>query len=305
MRPGGWKTRKIGMASAHIMTRRYSTIGMAGFMALVLLACLPAPAAAQQDYTPEDTTYYEDEYYDEYYEGEFYEEEYLEEEEYYGEEDEYYYEEEGEYFEEDDTYYDEEGFYEEFGEEFLDELEPEEEEGLNLADDQAGEVELQEIERPKIKEPRVIRGYTAKVSVTSPWLVGLGFDRWWYSYIDARLALDLPRKKDAGPLAPSYSLEASTFSFVNDHPRGGQFRGVALQALLRIPVGPLDLAAGGGIYASGSNVRGGMLFGVGYTVPFIRFIALSVESRLIYIQNATPTGAAYWLDAGGSIGYPF
>ena len=297
------------------MTKHCSTIGMAGLVALVLLACLPGPATAQQYYPPEDTTYYEEEYFDEYYEGEFYEEGYegeffeegiWEEEGYFGEEGEYYYEEEGEYLEGDEFYFDEEGFDETFEEEFLEDLEPEEGvEGLDLADDQAGEVELQEIERPKIKEPRVIRGYTAKVSVASPWLVGLGFDAFWYSYIDARLSLDLPRKKGAGRLAPAYTLEVATFSFVNDHPRGGQFRGVALQALMRIPVRPLEISAGGGMYASGSDVRGGMLFGASYTIPFIRFIAITLESRLTYVPNATATGSAYWLDVGGSIGYPF
>jgi len=290
------------------MTKQYSTIGMAGLAALVLLAYLPEPAAAQQYYPEEDTTYYEDEYFDEYYEGEFYEEYYDEGEEGYFGEEEYYYEEEGEYLEE-DAYYDEEGFDETFEEEFYEGLEPlEGEEDLDLADDQAGEVELQEIERPKVKEPRVKRGYTAKVSVASPWMVGLGFDAFWYSYVDARFALDLPRKKDGGRLgrlAPAYTLEAGTFSFVNYHPRGGQFRGVALQALIRLPVGPLEVLAGGGMYASGSDVRGGMLFGTSYTVPFIRFIAITFESRLTFVQNATATGSAYWLDAGGSIGYPF
>ncbi len=179
------------------------------------------------------------------------------------------------------------------------------EEDLDLADDQAGEVELQEIEQRKIREPRVIRGYTAKVSVASPVMVGLGFDAFWYSYIDARVALDLPRKAGAGSLAPAYSLEVATFSFVNDHPRGGQFRGVALQALMRIPLGPLKVSAGGGMYASGSDIRGGMLFGAGYTIPFIRFLDITAESRLTYIQDATPSGAAYWLDIGGSIGYRF
>ncbi|MBA7604277.1 MAG: hypothetical protein GH143_07200 [Calditrichaeota bacterium] len=166
-------------------------------------------------------------------------------------------------------------------------------------------MELQEIEQPKIKEPRVKRGYTAKVSVASPWMVGLGFDAFWYSYVDVRFALDLPRKKDGGRLAPAYTLEAGTFSFVNKHPRRGQFRGVALQALIRLPVGPLEVLAGGGMYASGSNVRGGMVFGTSYTIPFIRFIAITFESRLTFVQNATATGSAYWLDIGGSIGYPF
>ncbi len=312
--PGGWTTGKIGMVSTHIMTRQYSTFGMACFAALVLLACLPVPAAAQQYYPEQDTTYYEDEYYDEYsedefYEGEYYEEDYGEGEEgFFGEED-YYYEEEGEYYEEGDEYYDEEGFDETFEEDFLDELEPEEGvEYLDLADDQAGEVELQEIERPQVKEPRPKRGYTAKVSAASPWLAGMGFDALWYSYVDARFALDLPRKKDGGRLgrlAPAYTLEASTFSFINNHPRGGRFRGVALQALIRLPIGPLEVLAGGGMYASGINVRGGMVFGASYTVPFIRFIAITFESRLTFVQNATAAGSAYWLDVGGSIGYPF
>ncbi|UCD37506.1 MAG: hypothetical protein JSW54_11845 [Fidelibacterota bacterium] len=282
---------------------------IAVLVAMAFVAFVPR-LAFPQEYFPEDTTdyYYEDEYYEgEYYEGEYddtyYEDEYYGEEDY-GEED-YYYEGEEEYYE-DDTYYDEEGFDETFDEEYLEDVEPVAgEEDLELADDQAGEVELQEIEQPKVKEPRVIRGYTARVSVSSPWLVGAGFDAWWYSYIDARVALDLPRKAEAGTLAPAYTIEVGTFSFENTHPSGGLFRGVAIQAMMRFPLRPLEVAAGGGIYASGSNVRGGMFFGTSYTIPFIRFLAITLESRFTYVQDAVVSGSAYWLDVGGSIGYRF
>ena len=283
---------------------------MAGAALLAGLMALPAAVAGQQT-TDEDTIgFYDDEFYDdEYYDDEYYdeagEEGYFEDEngyfdeggdEFYGEDDEYY---------GDDEFYDE-GFEEGFEDEFLDDLDPGEmEDDLDLADDSGGEVELQEVEKRKIKKPRVIRGYLAKVAVASPWLAGLGFDSFWYSTIDARVALDLPRKAGAGALAPAYTLEVSTFSFENLHPAGGKFAGVALQGLMRIPVGPVEGSVGIGIFGSGSDFRGGMLFGTSYTIPFIRFIALTLESRLTYVQNATATGASYWLDVGGSIGYPF
>ena len=82
-----------------------------------------------------------------------------------------------------------------------------------MADDQAGEVELQELELKEVKEPRVLRGYTAKLSMASPWQVGLGFDSWWYSFIDTRLSLDLPRKTTLGAVQVAYTLEVATFSF--------------------------------------------------------------------------------------------
>ena len=280
----------------------------------VALMLLPANGGAQEFFSEDTSGYYDEEYGDfyddEYFEGEYYEDEYTDEfgdegyfddEDYFGEGEEGYYGEEDEFYD-DDTFYDDEGFEEEF----LGEGDPfEAEDDLELADDSAGEVELQEIEKPKIKVPRVIRGYNAKIVVISPWLVGLGFDSFWYSTIDVRVALDLPRKGGAGALAPAYSLEVGTFSFVNQHPIGGKFAGVSLQGLMRIPLGPIEALAGGGIYASGGDIRGGMVFGATYRIPFIKFLWFTVDSRLTYVQDATATGASYWLDVGGSIGYPF
>ncbi|MFB0516977.1 MAG: hypothetical protein ACETWG_10315 [Candidatus Neomarinimicrobiota bacterium] len=299
----------MNLAHALIMIKNFGARGMAGLGILTLLAFPFNLAKAQQEYAPEDTIDYDWGEYDEYYEGEYYDEYsdegYFEEDTGYGGEEDYYYEDEGGYLEE-DVYYDDEGFDETLDEEFLEDIEPEEGvDDLELADDQAGEVELQEIEQKKIREPRVIRGYTAKLSVASPFMAGLGFDPFWHSYIDYRVTLDLPRKVGAGPLAPSYALEVATFSFENQHPRGGEFSGVALLAMMRFPLGPLKVSAGGGMFASGSDVRGGLLFGGGYTIPFIRFIDLTIESRLIYVQEATLSGAAYWLDVGGSLGYRF
>jgi len=302
------------IVSMPAINKRFRISSVAGVLAVVLLASLPRLVAAQQEYLPEDTTdyyldeseeYYEDEYYEGEYDEEYYDEGYFEDEDYRGEEEDYYYEDEGEYYEEEGTYYEDEGFDETFEDEFLEELEPGEEEDLELVDDQAGEVELQEIEKKKIKAPRVIRGYTAKVSVASPFMVGLGFDAFWYSYIDARVTLDLPQKAGAGMLAPAYAFEVATFSFENQHPSGGKFSGVALLALMRFPIGPLKVSAGGGMFASGSDITGGMTFGTGYTIPFIQFIDLTVESRFTFVQNATPSGPGYWLDVGGSIGYRF
>ena len=113
------------------------------------------------------------------------------------------------------------------------------------------------------------------------------------------------------PWPPAYTLEVATFSFDNLHPasdssaQSAQFAGIALQGLMRIPVGSLEAQAGLGVYASGSAFRGGVLFGASYTVPFIKFLGITFESRLTYVQDATPAGPAYWLDVGGSIGYPF
>ena len=309
------------MVCMPILSKRSLLYSLAIWVVGGALAALPTTGFAQ-DYYPDDTTgYYEDEYYDdqyyedEYYEGEYYEDEYYEGEYYdegYG--DEYYeedygaegYSDEGEYYE-DDAYYDQEGFDDTFDDTYLEEVGPVESQAdLDLADDQAGEVELQEIEKPKIRKPRVIRGYNAKVSVASPWLVGLGFDSFWYSYIDARVTLDLPRKAGAGALAPAYSFEVGTFSFENMHPSGGEFGGVSIQALMRIPLGPVEAATGGGLYVSGGDVKGGGVFGVSYTLNLLRFLAFTVESRLTYVHDATPTGdAAFWMDVGGSFGFRF
>ena len=301
--------------------------GLFTVLIFVFICWLPATTDAQE-YFYEDTTYYEDdyyyedegyyedqgeyyyedEYYDEYYEGEVYDdpssEGYYEDDYYY--EDEGYYEDQGEYYYEDDTYYEDTGFDEGLDERYLEEVGPvEQQDELELVDDQAGEVELQEIEKPRIREPRVIRGYTAKVSVASPYLATLGFDSFWYSYIDARLALDFPRRGGEGTLAPAYTVELASFSFENLHPSGGLFRGVAVQGLMRIPLGPMEALAGGGLYVAGSNVKGGAVFGAQYSLQIVRWLSITAESRLIYVHDAAPAGAGLWMDIGGSIGYRF
>jgi hypothetical protein len=311
------------VCSTSDLARKWGKIILPVFL---LTSWIPLTISAQE-YFPEDTTYYEDdyyyedeggyqdegyyedEYYDEYYEGENYDdtsgEGYYEDDYYYEEGDEYY-EDQGEYYYEDDTYYEEEGFDEGLDEQYLEEVGPvEQQDELELVDDQAGEVELQEIEKPKIREPRVIRGYTARVSVASPFLATLGFDSFWYSYIDARLSLDFPRKGGEGALAPAYSVELTTFSFENLHPTGGLFQGVALHGLMRIPLGPIEAIAGGGLYVSGSNVKGGAIFGAQYSLQIVRWLSITAESRLAYVNDAAPTGAGLWMDVGGSIGYRF
>jgi hypothetical protein len=253
---------------------------------------------AAQEFFDDDTTYYEDEYYDDYdTEGYFGDEEDygVEGDEYY--EDEYY--EEGEYYDE-DAYYEDEYYDDEFGDEAVDE-------GLDLADDRAGELELVEVaelEQKAIKEPRVLRGYTVKVAVVSPWYAGLGLNSWWYSNIDVRLAVDIPRKGDLAGLALGYSVEISTYKFEHTHPSGGEFGGVAMLALMRVPLGPLTVTAGGGIYGF-ATITGGMVFGASYTLPFFKYIDITVDSRLNYVQGGLPAGAAYWLDVGGSFGMKF
>ncbi len=287
-------------------------LGWALLAGLVLLAAAPEPVAAQE-FFDDDSTYYEDEYYDDDDAGGYFgeEEEYgVEDDEYYEDE---YYDDEGEYYDDEGEYSDEDAYYEdeyydegeleyddEFGDEAVDE-------GLDLADDQAGEVELgevAEIEQKRIKEPRILRGYTVKLAVVSPWYAGLGLNSWWYSYIDARVAVDIPRKGDLAGLSLGYTVEIATYKFEHTYPSGGQFGGVALLAMMRVPLGPLTVTAGGGVYGI-ATITSGMVFGASYTLPIFKYIDITVDSRLNYVQGGLPAGAAYWLDVGGSFGMKF
>lgn len=284
------------------------------FACLGLALLLPIHIAAQDfDDTVGDT--YEDEYSDEYYDDEgYFEDDYYDEGDYPVEDgyydDEYfeggddYYEGDDEFYGDGGEFYDDEGFDDEFSDEELDEFDAEfEEEDLDLADDQAGEVELAEVERKEIKEPRIPWGYTAKVSVSSPWLVGLGLTPWWYSFIDGHFVLDFPAKSIAGQTL-SYSAEISTYSFDNKHPSGGTFQGIALLGYLRFPWGPLELSGGGGLYGF-ETITGGLMFGASYRVPFIKFLDITVDSRMNYVMKSAKGEPAYWFDIGGSIGYLF
>ncbi|MFC1481585.1 hypothetical protein ACFL6E_05010 [Candidatus Neomarinimicrobiota bacterium] len=285
--------------------------GLKIFLVMSLLYLAPTVVMAQDpvdDYDDyygdeyDDSGYFED---DSYYDDEGYEDDAYSDEdaEYYDESDEYYEDEytDDEYYDEGDEYLDE-GGYDEFGEE---EQFGEEEyaDDLELADDSVGEIELQELEQREIKQPRILKGYNAKISVVSPWYAGLGLDAWWYSYVDVRVSLDLPRGSNpAMPLI--YTLEVSSYSFENRHPSGGQFSGFALLGMVKAPVGPLLVSAGGGIYGI-EQVTAGMVFGASYEIPLFKYIFLSADTRLNYTMKGTPSGAVYWIDVGGTVGYLF
>ncbi len=278
--------------------------GLKIFLLMSLLSLAPLAVMAQEPVDDYDD-YYGDEYDDAgYFEDDgYYDDEEAYEDDGYYEEDDAYYEDEytdEEYYDEDDAYLDEAG-YDDFGDEG--QFDDEAFDDLDLADDSVDEIELQELEQREIKQPRILRGYNAKLSVVSPWYAGLGLDAWWYSNVDVRLSLDLPRKADpALPLV--YTLELSSYSFENRHPSGGKFSGVALLGMVQAPVGPLLVSAGGGIYGF-EQITAGMVFGASYEIPLFKYIYLSADSRLNYTMKGTPTGALYWIDVGGTVGYLF
>jgi len=285
--------------------------GLKIFLLISLLSMVPMAVIAQE---PVDD--YDDYYGDEYDDAGYFEDDgYYDDEEYY--EDDGYTDDDAAYYDDDADYYDDgyadDEYYEE-GEEYLDDAEYEEygDEGqfddefiddLDLADDSVGEIELQELEQREIKPPRILKGYNAKLSVVSPWYAGLGLDAWWYSFVDVRVSLDLPRKSD--PALPlTYILELSSYSFESRHPSGGKFSGVALLGMVQAPVGPLLMSAGGGIYGF-EQVTAGIVFGASYEIPLFKSIYLSADSRLNYTMKGTPSGALYWIDIGGTVGYLF
>lgn len=259
----------------------------------------------------EEDDFFADEYFDEFDDEGYFEDDssFFEEQGFGGEEasnDEFFDDEFS-----DDSFFDDEEFAveefddtaEEFDEAAIDE-EPADD--LTLADDQAGEVELSEVEQKAIKERRIIRGYIFKVAAVSPWLVGLGLDQWWASSVDARISVEFPPKYDnEGIAAPfRYLVEITSYSFVNKYPSGGNFSGAAILGMLKFPVGPIKLLAGGGIYGF-ETISAGALFGATYRIPFIKFLDITIDSRMNYTQNGTPSGATYWFDVGGSIGFRF
>ena len=291
--------------SIKLTLHRSAWTSRAALAALIFMVALPRLATAQDETTDDVFDYQDDEYYEDEFGGEFDDEGYFQDDGAFYDEDEFY--DEDTYYEDDafyeDEFYDEEGFDEVFDDEFLDDFDAEpDDEGLELADDQAGEVELQELELKEVKEPRVLRGYTAKLSVVSPWLVGSVLQT-WNSYLDVRFTLDIPRKTSLGALDINYAIEAATFSF-EDYLGRGDFKGVALLVMMRIPLGPLRMTAGGGLFG-GTTFTGGMVFGASYTLPWFQYIDITAESRFTFVQKPTVTGSSYWMDVGGTFGYLF
>ena len=278
---------------------------------LALLFLAPALAQAQSGFE-DDTVAVDDEFYeddfdaDDYFDDEYADDEFADDEFYEDElgEDDTFFDEGDEFF---DEGFDDEGFDEFSDDAFFDEGDEFEdavaEDGLDLADDQAGEVELNEVEQKEIKEPRIPWGYTAKISASSPWLVGAGLTPWWYSFVDGRVTLDFPTKTIAGQ-SLTYSAEISTFSFTHTHPSGGTIRGISVLGLGKFPFGPIELSAGAGIYGF-DVITGGMVFGASYTLSFIKVIELTTESRINYVMDSSINAAIYWMDITGSVGVSF
>ncbi len=299
--------QKIWQHMMHLIGASRRRAGLCRYLLPLALAILTPSMAHAQDAFAEDTLSYDDEYYDDDYDSEdYFEDDYYD--------DEYY---DDEYLEGDDEYYDEvdefsdEGFDEfdedEFSDEFFDENAEFEDTaadaGINLADDRAGEVELGELEQKEIKEPRIPWGYTARITASSPWLVGMGLTPWWYSFIDGRVTLDFPTKTIAGQ-SLTYAVEISSFSFTHTHPSAGTIQGISILGLAKFPWGPLEISAGAGLYGF-SVLTGGMVFGASYTLPFIKLIEVTTESRLNYVMDSSIKSAIYWMDISGSIGVSF
>lgn len=277
---------------------------------MLLIATAPDQLFGQVAET-DTTAFEEDDFFDDEFFDEFDDEGFFEDDSAFDEDDEFVDDEfVGDEFADDefsdDSFFDDEEFADEEIDETFEEFDEDTSDDLILADDQAGEVELSEIEQKVIKEPRIIRGYTFKVAAVSPWLAGLGLNEWWASSVDARVSLEFPPKYDnEGNAAPlRYLIEATSYSFVNKHPSGGNFSGAAILGILKFPVGPIKVLTGGGIYGF-ETISAGVVFGAIYKIPFIKFLDITIDSRMNYTQKGTPTGATYWFDVGGSIGFRF
>ena len=309
--------QKIWQHMGHLIGASRRRAGLGRYLLPLALAILTPSMVLAQDAFAEDTLFYDDEYYDDdydsedYFEDDYYDDEFADDE-YYDDE---YSEGDDEFFDEADEFsdegFDEEGFDEfddgEFSDEFFDDDAEFEDAaadgGINLADDRAGEVELGEVEQKEIKEPRIPWGYTARITASSPWLVGMGLTPWWYSFIDGRVTLDFPTKTIAGQ-SLTYAVEISSFSFINNHPSKGTIQGISILGLAKFPWGPLEISAGAGLYGF-SVLTGGMVFGASYTLPFIKLIEVTTESRLNYVMDSSIESAIYWMDISGSIGVRF
>ena len=300
--------QKIWQQIAHLLGPSRRRGRLRRYILPLALALLIPSLALAQDTTSFDDEYFDDDYDSEgYFDDDYYDEEYADDEyfddEYSGDDDEYY-DEADEFY---DEGFDDEGFDEFSDDEFLDEEAEFDDfaadDGLDLADDRAGEVELGEVVQREIKEPRIPWGYTARITASSPWLVGMGLTPWWYSFIDGRITLDFPTKTIAGQ-SLTYGVEISSFRFIHTHPSGGTIQGVSVLGLAKFPWGPLELSAGAGLYGI-SVITGGMVFGASYTLPFVKLFDVTAESRLNYVLNSTVNSAIYWMDISGSIGIKF
>lgn len=122
----------------------------------------------------------------------------------------------------------------------------------------------------------------------------------WYSFLDFSLTTELPWHFTFDPVELSFSVDISSFKFVNSYPVGGQFKGVSVMPIARAELYGFEVETGLGVYTP----TFGALAGIGYSYQF-HSLFFSAGYRWNWAYNIDPIGSAWWLEPRLTTGIKF
>jgi len=140
-------------------------------------------------------------------------------------------------------------------------------------------------------------GFT--LSLYSPQIVPEALNT-WFSYMDFSLTTELPWHISFDPVELSFSVDISSFNFVNSFPIGGEFKGFSIMPLARAEAYGFELELGLGMYTP----TFGAMAGLGYAYQF-HSLFFSGGYRWNWAYNIDPVGSAWWLEPRFTAGIKF
>lgn len=122
----------------------------------------------------------------------------------------------------------------------------------------------------------------------------------WYSYVDFSLTTELPWHFTFEPVELSFSVDISSFNFVNSFPVGGEFKGVSIMPLARAEIYGAELEMGLGMFTP----TFGAIAGIGYAYQF-HSLFFSAGYRWNWAYNIDSIGSIWWLEPRVTTGIKF
>ncbi len=122
----------------------------------------------------------------------------------------------------------------------------------------------------------------------------------WFSYMDVSLTTELPWHFTFEPVELSFSVDISSFNFVNSFPVGGEFKGFSIMPLARVEIYGAELELGLGMYTP----TFGAMAGIGYSYQF-HSLFFSAGYRWNWAYDIDPIGSSWWLEPRFTAGIKF
>jgi len=166
-----------------------------------------------------------------------------------------------------------------------------------------GEVLEEEVDHPlelgKYVKGTFLEGTGFTLTLYSPQVVPDELNT-WFSYMDVSLTTELPWHFSFEPVELSFSVDISSFNFVNSYPVGGEFKGISIMPLARAEIYGFEMEMGLGMYTPSL----GAMAGIGYSYQF-HSLFFSAGYRWNWAYNIDPIGSSWWLEPRFTTGIKF